>query len=129
MKCRKREVLCFLIAGSVSVMVDYICYQGLMELFSFERSIAKGISFFCGAAVGFALNKIWTFQSNKSIKGEIPKYIVLYLCTALINARVNQEIVKGLGNEMLGFFVATGVSTVLNFLGQKFFVFAKGKKV
>lgn len=129
MKCRKREMLCFLIAGSISVVVDYVCYQGFMEIFSFERSIAKGISFFCGAAAGFVLNKVWTFQSAKSVRRELPKYISLYLCTAWINARVNQEIVRNLNNEIFGFLVATGVSTVLNFLGQKFFVFAKGKKV
>ncbi|MCY9561263.1 GtrA family protein, partial [Paenibacillus apiarius] len=51
------------------------------------------------------------------------KYIILYSGTAITNILVNHLVLYILAMEGLAFLCATGVSTVLNFLGQKFFVF------
>ena len=56
---------------------------------------------------------------------EIVKYCILYACSALINAGTNHLALKVFGIKLLAFLIATGVSTVINFLGQKFFVFRK----
>lgn len=128
MNWKRREMLCFLIVGCSAVLTDYLCYQVFMKLFLWDQSVSKGISFFCGALLGFILNKFWTFQSSRTVKKEVPKYILLYMCTALINAQVNAGILFVMQSEPAGFLGATGVSTILNFIGQKFFVFTKGKE-
>lgn len=123
-KIKKKELLRFLVGGSSAVLVDFLIYHALM-LSGLERESAKGISFLCGSIVGFVINKLWTFESNVFLKGEVVKYIILYACTACINIAVNQVVVAFTAIEILGFFIATGVSMVLNFLGQKYFVFHK----
>lgn len=123
-KIKKKELLRFLVGGGSAVLVDYIAYKVIMN-FGIERSIAKGSSFVCGSIVGFVINKLWTFESKGFSKREIIRYIALYSCTACMNALINKAALMIIPIEMLGFLCATGVSTVLNFLGQKYFVFQK----
>ncbi len=123
-KIRKKELIRFLFGGGSAVVVDYIIYQLLM-LASLSQDISKALSFICGAAVGFVINKLWTFESAIFSKNEVLRYVILYSCTAIINAVVNRFTLKITALEMLAFLCATGVSTILNFLGQKFFVFRK----
>lgn len=121
---KRKELLRFLIGGGSAVLVDFFSYKGLM-LLGMDRNLAKGISFLLGSCVGFLINKLWTFESKGFSKGEILRYVILYSCTAVINAWVNKVVIVLFQLELLGFLCATGVSTVLNFLGQKFFVFRK----
>lgn len=86
-------------------------------------SVSKWISFFCGAVFGFIANKLWTFESKQVPTKEIPKYIVLYTLTAFINTWVNSIVLALTSLSFFAFLCATGISTVLNFLGLKFFVF------
>lgn len=123
-KIKKKELLRFLVGGGSAVMVDYIAYQIFMYV-GIDRNISKGISFICGSIVGFLLNKLWTFESSNFKKSEIVRYIILYSCTACINALVNKGVLMGTSIELLGFLCATAISTILNFLGQKYFVFQK----
>ena len=73
--------------------------------------------------MGFIINKYWTFKSPKFQRKEILKYTVLYIVTAFINSQVNKYTLLLFGSEMFAFLCATGVSTILNFLGQKFLIF------
>ena len=118
----KQEILKFLVGGGTAVIVDFFTYKIFMML-GLERTIAKTLSFICGSIVGFIINKYWTFKSPKFQIKEILKYTVLYILTAFINSQVNKYILLLFGNEMFAFLCATGVSTILNFLGQKFLIF------
>jgi putative flippase GtrA len=86
---------------------------------------SKSASFVCGSIVGYIINKLWTFESKKFSAGEIIRYALLYCSTLLINTGVNQIAIQILNQKLWAFVPATGVSTILNFLGQKFFVFRK----
>lgn len=118
----KQEILKFLVGGGTAVIVDFFTYKIFMML-GLERTIAKTLSFICGSIVGFIINKYWTFKSPKFQIKEILKYTVLYILTAFINSQVNKYILLLFGNEIFAFLCATGVSTILNFLGQKFLIF------
>lgn len=121
-KFDKKEILKFLIGGGTAVIVDFLTYKIFMIL-GVERTVAKTLSFICGSIVGFIINKYWTFKSSKFEIKEILKYIVLYVVTAFINSQVNKYILLLFESEMFAFLCATGVSTILNFLGQKFLIF------
>lgn len=121
-KFDKKEILKFLIGGGTAVIVDFLTYKIFMIL-GVERTVAKTLSFICGSIVGFIINKYWTFKSLKFEIKEILKYIVLYIVTAFINSQVNKYILLLFESEMFAFLCATGVSTILNFLGQKFLIF------
>lgn len=123
-----KELLRFLLGGATAVVVDYFVYTFLLYL-HFNTELAKGISYICGAVVGFVINKFWTFESKEFHKEEIIKYILLYTCSALANAGTNKVVLLIFPIKVLAFLGATGVSTVMNFLGQKFFVFKKKENV
>ena len=119
-----KEVLRFLVGGGTAVVVDFCIYR-LLLLFSWNMDIAKMISFICGAGVGFIINKFWTFERKQFVLKEVLKYVALYTCTGVINAIVNRCTLSIINIQIMGFLVATGVSTVLNFLGQKYVVFER----
>ncbi len=121
---KTKEAARFLVGGGSAVAVDFITYQLFMRA-GVAMDLAKGTSFVCGAAVGFVINKLWTFESKRFSVAEIARYVVLYACVACVNALVNAAALRVTGAELLGFFCATGVSAVLNFLGQKYLVFRK----
>ena len=119
-----REILKFLVGGGSAVLVDFITYR-LLVFWGMGIDISKLISYILGAAVGFVINKLWTFESRKFRVSEIVKYIILYACSALANNLVNTLALSLFNIVLLAFLAATGTSTIINFLGQKFFVFAK----
>ena len=124
---KKKEILRFLVGGGSAVLTDFITYR-LFVYLGLDISISKAISYVLGAAVGFLINKYWTFESKKFRPSEIVKYIVLYACSAFINAASNKLVLQITGITLFAFLVATGISTVINFIGQKFFVFrSKGQ--
>lgn len=123
-RIKKKELLRFLVGGGSAVVTDYLIYKLLLYA-AIDMSVSKAISYVCGAIVGFVINKLWTFESKGFSQMEIIKYIMLYAASACANAGVNKLIMFSFNIQILAFLGATGVSTVLNFLGQKFFVFAK----
>ena len=123
-KIKRRELLRFLIGGGSAVVVDYLLYQVFLRTGIF-LSGAKAASFFCGAVVGFVINKLWTFESRRFVGNEIGRYILLYSVSACTNTIINRAVLLLTELELVAFFCATGTSTIINFLGQKFFVFRR----
>lgn len=121
-----KEILKFLVGGGSAVIVDALFYAILKAYIDF--SVAKAISYVLGAFVGFIINKLWTFESKKFKVAEIYKYIILYACSALVNTGVNKFVIWIIPSTVFAFLCATGTSTVMNFLGQKFLVFRKDEK-
>lgn len=122
-----KELLRFLVGGGSAVIVDFILYRVLVH-FGVDLSASKAISYVAGAAVGFVLNKFWTFECKKLSITEVLRYILLYACSAVANTVVNLVVMGVTSITIFAFLCATGVSTIINFLGQKFFVFRQVDK-
>lgn len=118
-----KEILKFLVGGGSAVLVDALVYAVLKQYI--DISVAKAVSYILGAIVGFLINKFWTFDSKQFRISEIGKYILLYTCSALANTGVNRLVLWVIPSTVFAFLCATGTSTIMNFLGQKFFVFEK----
>jgi putative flippase GtrA len=119
----KRELNRFLFAGLCAVFSDLLIYYILLK--SLNSDLAKGISFLVGTIVAFIINKYWTFEKpDKSVK-EVLQFGILYSTTLGLNVMTNKIMLSYTSIVFLSFFVATGVSTILNFVGQKFWVFKK----
>ncbi|MBR0098286.1 MAG: GtrA family protein [Treponema sp.] len=119
-----KECLKFLVGGGSAVIVDFVLYR-LLVYIGLSVSPSKALSYVAGAAVGFVINKLWTFESKKFSKMEILRYVILYAVSACANAGVNKCVLWITGWTFFAFLCATGVSTIMNFLGQKYFVFVK----
>jgi len=122
----------YLIAGFSAVGTDLATYWLLLG--PLGPSPAKAISFLSACCVAYLLNKFWTFKAHAHSWSEISKFIGLYAGTFLANVAVN-KIVITVAPELssaltpytyqLGWLTATGVSTIVNYIGQKFWVFRK----
>lgn len=120
----KREISWFLVAGFSAVGTDLSTYYALKILLPI--SISKAISFILGSIVAFTINKYKTFQKEEFVGHEIIKFAVLYISTLGVNVLVNKLVLLLFPDSyFFAFLCATGTSTVLNYLGQKFWVFKK----
>lgn len=118
----KKELPRFLVAGFSAVGTDLLVYWLLLHFMG--HTPAKAISFISGTFVAFIINKYWTFEKKEHSYIEILKFIMLYLITLAINVGVNQlSLIILPGYVAFAFLAATGTSTVLNFIGQKWWVF------
>ncbi len=123
----KRQVIRFLLVGCSSVAVDLACYLLLVAAFDVATTWSKGASYVVGMTVGFVGNKYWTFGSARRSASEPVTYVVLYAVTLAVNIGVNAAVLSITGGWKLpAFLVATGVTTVLNFLGMRLFTFRRG---
>lgn len=117
----KKELKRFLVAGLSAVGTDLGIYYLLLNFL--ESYIAKGISFLAGTIVAFVINKYWTFEKKEKSYIEMIRFSILYSLTLGVNVLTNKLVLDNSGIVILSFIIATGVSTVLNFIGQKFWVF------
>lgn len=118
----KQELLRFLVTGCLAVGTDFISYYVLLQWLPVD--MAKAISFILGSVVAFVLNKLWTFESDKKLAPAMLNFTTLYSLTFFANVLVNHFVLLWIVDiKLVGFLFATGTSTVLNYLGMKFWVF------
>jgi putative flippase GtrA len=128
------HLLRFAVVGGLSVAVDLGVFWMLNRNLGWLYPLAKGCSYAAGMALGFGLNKWWAFGSRRSAAGEAPSYVILYAATLGLNMLTAQGVrfqamVWGLGEGaawVAAFVAATGLSTVLNYLGLRFITFRRG---
>ena len=119
----KREMSRFLVAGFCAVGTDMGSYFLLLKVLPHDYS--KGISFLLGTIIAYFINKYWTFEKKTKSYGELGKFAALYLSTLGANVLVNRIVLNLFQRTLLAFLLATGVSTILNFIGQKWWVFKR----
>ena len=127
-----KQIRRFLVIGGLSVLTDWTVYALLTPL-GLSKYPAKGIGYVSGMIVGFIGNKLWTFESARRSASEPFTYLVLYAITLGVNMVVNGVLLDVLAWWLpetwawrLALFVATGVTTVLNFVGMKWITFRVG---
>ncbi len=136
----KKQVVKFTMIGVLAVLVDLGFYYLLLQLipeklfgFAPNESVAKSISFLCGMSVTYSLNKLWTWKKKDKSSSRIAKFVALYAFSLVMNVLVNSSLlfllqhfayILDLPNKyFIAFIGATGFSAVMNFIGQKFWVF------
>ena len=123
----RKELATFLIVGASTVLVDYTTYVVLLNCTSMTVDPAKGLGFLVGTAYAYFANRIWTFGHKQTASGSGWRFALLYSLTLSANVLVNAGMLDLTGKwstgHQLSFFVATGVSAILNFIGMKLYVF------
>lgn len=123
----KRELVIFLIVGSLTVLVDFLTYRSLVWTGLMTVSWAKAIGFLTGTVFAYFANRFWTFSHKPYTPGSIWRFSALYTITLGTNVLVNALTLMLLDtapfNVQVSFLLATGVSACLNFAGMKLFVF------
>lgn len=122
----KKELPRFLVAGFSAVGTDLAIYYLLLNFLT--HSPAKTISFLSGTIVAYIINKYWTFEKKEWSHQEALKFLALYIFTLSVNVSINKMsliVLQDFSYYIFGaFLIATTTSTILNFIGQKWWVFA-----
>ncbi len=126
-KAQVAELGRFLVVGLSAVATDYMVYVLLGRFL--PTAVAKAASFAAGAVLSFVLNRLFVFRAKEKgkVTTQVGAFVLLYATSLLLNMGVNAAaLALGLPRG-LAWLLATGTSTVANFLGMKFIVFAETK--
>lgn len=135
-----KQIIKFTIIGVIAVLVDLASYFTFLNIFPEKmflllsnEAASKTLSFLCGLTVTYTMNKYWTWKEKGRSGKRFAKFIALYGCSMVINVSVNSfllyilhrfSVLQVLPNKyLIAFAGATGLSAVMNFVGQKFWVF------
>lgn len=117
------EVYRFLFIGILAVIIDAIVYFFLTFNFNISHELSKRISFICGAIFAFYFNRNFVFKVKNKKINQYFMFSILYLISFLLNSLTHDIILHNTNIIYMAFLTATTVSTIINFLGQKFIVF------
>jgi putative flippase GtrA len=124
-----RQVVRFLVVGGTATVLDLAVYL-LLTGAGAGPVVAKALSFLSGMMLSFLGNKFWTFGSQRWSAAEPTAYAVVYGSTLAINVTLNGLALHLLAGALspawgmgVAFVIATGTTTVLNFLGLRLAAF------
>lgn len=125
----------FVVTGVISAVVDF----GLLAVgmrAGLDPTTAKAISFVAGTTTAYLINRRWTFQAEGS-KRRFAAVVVLYGLTFVLQVGIFSWLYawlvgRGYGPaqgswlnaaQIIGFVVAQGVATSVNFVVQRSVIF------
>lgn len=119
----------FVVTGGLSAIVDFGLLNAFMAL-GLGYIGAKALSFVAGTTTAYLINRRWTFVAEPS-KRRFAAVVVLYAATFAVQVGLWAVCYPWLlavsGNEIvarvIGFVIAQGVATTLNFIVQRTLIF------
>lgn len=121
-KNTKKEIIRFLIAGTIVNAIDFSIYYILFHFLPY--GVAKAISFTCAGIIGYLLMKYWTFKHRQTSHTEIGRYALINFLALGINVLTNQTILYlRPGRTFFALIIATILTGLFTFVGFKFWVF------
>jgi len=92
----RRELAIFLIVGTLTVMIDFLTYRGLVWAQLLGVDSAKGLGFLIGTVFAYFANRFWTFGHKAHAVGSAWRFIILYSLTLAANVLVNAFLITWL---------------------------------
>jgi len=119
----------FVIAGGLSAIVDFGLLVLLMQL-GLGHTPAKAASFVAGTTTAYLINRRWTFRVAHSHRRFLA-VVLLYALTfalqvglfSLLFTLLTAQGLERLPTQVIGFVVAQGVATTVNFIVQRSVIF------
>ena len=122
-----RQFISYSMIGIISLLIDLIVYILLSDFFLISKSLSKIISFILASINSFLGNKIFTFKLKSYNFREPMKFILLYSVSLIANSSTH-DFFLNVFDGFLPFVIASIVSIIINFGGQKIWVF-KNKNI
>jgi putative flippase GtrA len=120
----RREIVSYIIVGITSIVIDFLFYNFLTDIFYLDNSNSKRISYLIGSTSSFLLNKRITFKSPKKTFKEPILFSIVYFFSFVLNSFTHDIMLEYIDGSY-PFIVATFISVIINYIGQKFIVFKK----
>lgn len=123
------QLLRFVVTGGLSAIVDYGLLLALSAV-GLDPRFAKMLSFVAGTTTAYLINRRWTFQAQPS-RRRFAAVVLLYGVTFAVQVGLFALLypwVLGWSGSMLvantvGFVIAQGVATTVNFVVQRTVIF------
>jgi putative flippase GtrA len=92
----RRELGIFLIVGTLTVVIDFLTYRGLIWAQLLGVDSAKGMGFLIGTVFAYFANRFWTFGHKAHAIGSVWRFIAVYSLTLAANVLVNSFLINWL---------------------------------
>jgi len=117
------EFIKFVLVGLLNTGVDVAIFF-LLTRSGVPYLGAQVVSYSCGAANSYLLNKVWTFRSSGLSYGEVIRFTTVNLASLGISVLVLSLLHDGAGLDLaMSKGGATITALAVNFLGNKLWVF------
>lgn len=116
----------FAVAGGATVVVDAIAYSLFLKI-GVPIDIAKASGLVVSTIFAYTVNRNWTFSGSEGSWKSIILFLVLYVFASASNVIVNRLVIDAITSFRfvipIAWFIATGTSATINYLGMRFIVF------
>lgn len=125
----RTQLVRFVLTGGLSAVVDFGLLVALMAL-GLGHTPAKALSFVAGTTTAYLINRRWTFRAEPS-RRRFVAVVVLYAVTFALQVGLFSLLFGVLSAhdlplgvvQLVGFVVAQGVATTVNFVVQRAVIF------
>jgi len=122
-----KQLIRFLIVGLASTVVNYSIFTVCFRLLQIYYLLSSSIGFLSGVLAGYIFNKKWTFEIQDTKTFYLGKYLAVY-SMSLVSGLLFMHFLVGVCqlNPMISQILMICLTTVLNLLSIKFWVFKIG---
>ena len=117
------EAYRYILVGICSVTIDFVFYYIFINLNILDPNNSKRLSFIIGALFAFFANRNFVFQVKDKKISQFFYFCLLYLISFILNSIIHDLVYFILDNTFISFLSATAVSTLTNYVGQKFIIY------
>lgn len=126
-----KQFLKFNVVGILNTAIDLLVFALFNSVFGFGDVLSKTISYSCGVLNSYLWNSMWTFkQEQKRTKKEFLLFVLVNLVSYGASLGILYACREwfGIENGTLRNLIATPAAVLINFIGNKLFVFRKEQK-
>jgi putative flippase GtrA len=116
----------FLVSGAINTAVGFVIFRVLLVLYGAlpgAIAAAQATAYAVGIVISYVMNRRWTFRSEHG--HQLPRFLIAHLGALVLSSALLQGGVSLLHLPlMLCFVLVAGITTVMNFVAQRYWVFA-----
>lgn len=119
-----KQFIAYAGVGAIGTAVHYLILILMVELVNLSPVVASSCGAITGAFVNYYLNYRFTFNSNKSHKEAITKFMIVALAGFVINLVIMWLLTSVIViNYLIAQVITTGVVLVANYSANRFWTF------
>ena len=128
----------FIIVGVLNTIISTVTMLVLYNIFHLGYWISSAMEYVAGSVFSYFANKHFTFKSEKKSKTEIIRFVINIVICYFVSYSIAKPTMEMLLKDMnvsvsvleqLSIFFGMGIFVILNYFGQKFFVFRKNESI
>ena len=127
----------FVIVGVMNTIIGAAAMLIAYNMFHLGYWVSSAMDYIIGSIFSYFANKYFTFQSNKKSASEVVRFVINIVVCYFLAYSIAKPIIEMLLKdvelsvsfmEQISMIFGMGIFIVLNYFGQKFFVFRKTKE-